>query len=150
MTLTQPMAEAKRILRVAVFAMVSVLLVVAGVVWATASFPSQPSARPTSTATPEVETLVEPLEAGDTDSGPSEAGVTDLGPRVGAMGAVELTPEGHPAHYTVVEGDTADAIRGRFDLWWDQLSRDGVQLSEHPVVYPGDVLTIILHDPQNQ
>ena len=47
----------------------------------------------------------------------------------------------------MVEGDTADLIRGRFDIWWDQLARDGARLIQYPEIYVGDELTFIPHNP---
>ena len=71
----------------------------------------------------------------------------DLGPRPGAMGEVTVDEKGVPLTYTVVEGDTADLIRGRFDIWWDQLARDGARLIQYPEIYEGDELTFIPHNP---
>ena len=45
----------------------------------------------------------------------------DGGPREGAMGEVTLDADGEPTSYTVASGDTADQIRMRFNIWWDQL-----------------------------
>jgi len=63
------------------------------------------------------------------------------------MGPVIADSKGVPVNYTVVEGDTADLIRGRFDIWWDQLARDGSRLIKYPTIYVGDVLTFIPHNP---
>ena len=71
----------------------------------------------------------------------------DLGSRPGAMGEVTVDERGVPISYTVVEGDTADLIRARFDIWWDQLARDGARLVRAPEIYPGDLLTFVPHDP---
>lgn len=70
----------------------------------------------------------------------------DLGPAAGAMGPVSTDAKGVPVSYTVVEGDSADLIRGRFDIWWDQLARDGSRLVKYPTLFAGDVLTFMPHD----
>lgn len=68
--------------------------------------------------------------------------VVDGGPIEGAMGEVTVDTDGTPLTYTVVEGDTPDQIRARFDIWWDQLAdADGVRLPRVPTIYVGDVLT---------
>ena len=90
---------------------------------------------PTATATPTPSPSLEDIDP------------IDLGPRTGAMGTVTLDENGVPATYTVADGDTADLIRGRFDIWWDQLARDGARLIQYPEIYVGDVLTFIPHDP---
>lgn len=67
--------------------------------------------------------------------------VVDGGHQLGAMGTATFEEDGTPRTYTVVEGDSADAIRARFNIWWDQLaSDDGVRLIKQATVYPGDVL----------
>ena len=83
----------------------------------------------------------------ETQAPTREPSITDSGPQAGAEGPIALNTNGTPWKYTVVEGDTADQIRYRFDLWWDQLSRDGEKLPKYPTLYPGDVLTIVTHDP---
>ena len=68
--------------------------------------------------------------------------VLDGGPIAGAMGTTTLSADGRPLTYTVVEGDSADLIRKRFDIWWDQLANsDGTRLQKRPVLYVGQVLT---------
>lgn len=71
----------------------------------------------------------------------------DLGPTAGAMGPVSTDGSGVPISYTVVEGDSADLIRGRFGIWWDQLARDGSRLTKYPTLSVGDVLTFVPNDP---
>lgn len=68
--------------------------------------------------------------------------VLDGGPINGAMGPVTLDDKGRPLTYTVVNGDSADLIRKRFDIWWDQLADDeGLRLSKYPNLFVGQVLT---------
>ena len=68
--------------------------------------------------------------------------VVDGGPINGAMGATTTDAAGNPLTYTVVEGDSADLIRKRFDIWWDQLAdADGVRLTQGERVFVGQVLT---------
>ncbi len=58
------------------------------------------------------------------------------------MGEVTLDADGEPTSYTVASGDTADQIRMRFNIWWDQLQQaDGGRLIKYPNIYPGDVYT---------
>lgn len=109
---------------------VAVGLIVAGL----AGCGTQPDPAPT-----------QPTEATPTASATARPepslGVTDSGARKGAMGEVTTDADGVPLTYTVVEGDTPDEIRMRFDIWWDQLvGPDGERLNS-PLIYPGDVLT---------
>ncbi len=68
----------------------------------------------------------------------------DSGPREGAMGTTTLDDDGVPVSYVVVEGDTADLIRLRFDIWWDSLAReDGRVLIKYPEIYAGEVLIFV-------
>lgn len=68
--------------------------------------------------------------------------VVDGGPINGAMGTTTTDAAGNPVTYTVVEGDSADLIRKRFDIWWDQLANDdGVRLDRAPTLFVGQVLT---------
>lgn len=101
----------------------------------TAQAPDSHPTPPPPSATPAPTTSLE-----DTDP-------IDLGSRPGAMGDVTVDDRGVPVSYTVADGDTADLIRARFDIWWDQLARDGARLVRAPEIYPGDVLTFLPHDP---
>lgn len=68
--------------------------------------------------------------------------VVDGGPIPGAMGTTTTTPAGRPLTYTVAAGDSADLIRKRFDIWWDQLAdSDGFRLTKSAHVVAGQVLT---------
>lgn len=68
----------------------------------------------------------------------------DQGEQTGAMGAVTVDDRGVPVTYVVTEGDTADQICARFDIWRDSLANeDGVAFAPHPELYPGDVLTFV-------
>ena len=68
----------------------------------------------------------------------------DSGPREGAMGTTTVDEDGIPITYTVAEGDSADLIRLRFDIWWDSLAReDGTQLAKYPTLYVDEVLTFV-------
>lgn len=60
------------------------------------------------------------------------------------MGPVTLDAEGRIETYTVVEGDSADLIRARFDIWWDSLADEsGEPLAKYPTLFVGDVLTFV-------
>lgn len=85
----------------------------------------------------------EPTPIGSTTPPPDPSlGVIDSGPRKGAMGEVTTDADGVSVTYTVVEGDTPDEIRMRFDIWWDQLvGPDGERMPKDTRIYPGDVLT---------
>lgn len=68
----------------------------------------------------------------------------DSGPRDGAMGTATVDDDGIPVSYLVAEGDTADLIRLRFDIWWDSLAReDGRVLIKYPEIYAGEVLIFV-------
>ena len=68
----------------------------------------------------------------------------DSGPRDGAMGTTTTDSDGVPVTYTVVEGDSADLIRLRFDIWWDSLAcDDGMIMPKYPTIYPDEVLRFV-------
>jgi hypothetical protein len=75
---------------------------------------------------------------------PTDWEPVDSGPAVGAMGTTTVDAEGVPLTYLVAAGDTPDAIRVRFDLYWSSLAReDGTAMPMYPTIYEGEVLTFV-------
>ncbi|MGV8883878.1 MAG: hypothetical protein ACOH19_17155 [Rhodoglobus sp.] len=69
----------------------------------------------------------------------------DSGPRGEAQGSVTVDDDGVPVAYLVVEGDTADGVRDRFDLPWFSLAReDGVFMPRESGIFVGETLTFTL------
>lgn len=97
-------------------------------------------------ATTEMVDLVPPPEPTvvATPSPAAEDRIVDGGPQEGAQGTTTLHADGGPRTYTVAEGDTADQIRQRFNLWWDQLAdENGTRLPDYPIIYPGQLLRFV-------
>jgi hypothetical protein len=82
---------------------------------------------------------------------PTDWQPVDSGPAVGAMGTTTVDADGVPLTYLVAAGDTPDAIRTRFDLYWSSLARqDGTAMPKYPTIYEGEVLTFVAPLPVEQ
>lgn len=82
---------------------------------------------------------------------PTDWEPVDSGPVLGAMGTTTVDAEGTPLTYVVAAGDTPDAIRKRFDLYWSSLARqDGTAMPMYPTIYEGEVLTFVEPLPVTQ
>lgn len=75
---------------------------------------------------------------------PTDWQPVDSGPRAGAMGTTTVDADGIPLTYLVASGDTPDAIRERFDLYWSSLARaDGTAMPKYTTIYVDEVLTFV-------
>jgi hypothetical protein len=71
----------------------------------------------------------------------------DSGPVEHARGSVALNDSGVPVEYVVASDDNAGAICNRLGVrWWQLEDPSGERLGTYPMLYPGDVITIIATD----
>jgi hypothetical protein len=103
------------------------------------------------TATPQPLPPPTPTSSNDATVVPTDWQPVDAGPREGAMGSTTVDGDGTPVAYVVAAGDTTDAIRARFDLYWSSLAReDGTRMPKYPTIYENEVLTFIEPLPVEQ
>jgi hypothetical protein len=89
--------------------------------------------------------LPPPAAAPDT-SGDNITPVDDVGQATAAAGDLSLRGDA-PLHYTVKKGDTLWGISNHFlrDAWqWPQLWYDNGQIKNPHLIYPGEVLTLVM------
>lgn len=97
-----------------------------------------------STAAPQAQPPAPPPV--DSDANATVSAVDDIGQATAAAGDLSLRADA-PLHYTVKKGDTLWRISNYYlrDAWqWPQLWYDNAQIKNPHLIYPGEVLTLVM------